>query len=261
MDIGTAKPSFEKRLKIPHYLINIIFPNQEFTVAQFKEKALQIIQEIQDKYRIPFLVGGTGLYIKTLVDNLNIPKVAPDKKLRSKLEKEIEKKGLESLWEKLIKLDPKAAEFIQRKNPRRIIRALEVCLKTKKPFSELRNKKDPLFECLELGLKISKKEIKERISKRVDKMMEIGLIEEVKALKEKYTADSCGLRTIGYQEIISYLKGEIDLEEAIDLIKKNTWQYAKRQMTWFKKNKNIKWIENYEEAEELVKEFLIDLPL
>ncbi len=257
MNIGTAKPSLEERLKIPHYLIDIIQLDQEFTVAQFKQRALSVIYEILRRYKVPFLVGGTGLYIRSIVDNLDIPAVPPDQKLREKLEKKIVKHGLDYLWKKLIKLDPDAASFVQRQNPRRIIRALEVCIKTKKPFSLLRQKKESLFNILQIGIKVNKKELIQRINQRTEQMIKQGLVEEVKELVKKYPSDVLVLNTIGYQEIISYLQNEIKLDEAIDLIKKKSWQYARRQMTWFKKDKTIKWIENTKEAEKLVKNFLI----
>lgn len=259
MDIGTAKPTFEERLKVPHYLINLVDPDQEFTVAEFKNKALELINEIHAKYKNPFLVGGTGLYIDSIVDNLDIPRVPPDKKLRKELEKEIEKKGLESLWKKLIQVDPNSAEFVQRKNPRRVIRALEVCLKTKKPFSELRKKGKPLFNTCQIGIKINKIELKKRINQRTEKMIEKGLVEEVKEIIKKYPSSPPGLKSIGYQEIVSYLQKEISLEEAISLIKRNTYQYARRQMTWFKRNKDINWVKNHQDAEKIVKDFLKNL--
>jgi len=256
MNIGTAKPSLEERLKVPHYLIDVVRLDQEFTVAKFKQQTLSVIYEILRRYKTPFLVGGTGLYISSIVDNLDIPSVPPDQKLREKLEKKIAKHGLDYLWKKLIKLDPDAAGFVQKQNPRRIIRALEVCLKTKKPFSQLRQKKECLFNVLQIGIKPGKKELIQRIDQRTEQMIKQGLVEEVKELIKKYPFDVLALNTIGYQEIISYLQNKISLDEAIDLIKKNTRQYARRQMTWFKKDKTIKWIENTEEAEILVKDFL-----
>jgi len=257
INIGTAKPSLEERLKVPHYLIDVVHLNQKFTLAQFKQQALVIINEIHRRYKVPFLVGGNGLYISSIVDNLDIPSVPPDQKLRKKLEKKIVKHGLDYLWQKLIKLDPGTTSFVEKQNPRRIIRALEVCLKTKKPFSQLRQKKECLFNVLQIGIKLNKKELVQKINQRIEQMIKQGLVEEVKDLVKKYPSDISALKTIGYQEIISYLQNKISLEEAIDLIKKNTRQYARRQMTWFKKDKTIKWIDNIEEAEKLVKDFLI----
>jgi len=256
MDIGTAKPSFKERLEIPHYLIDLIDPDEEFTVAQFKEKALIAISQVYQHFKNPFLVGGTGLYLSAVIDNLNIPPVPPDKDLRKKMEIEANEYGLDFLWEKLIKIDPQAVDFVQRQNPRRVIRALEVCLKTKKPFSALRKKGDSLFETLKIGIKIDKKETDQRIDQRVDKMIEKGLIDEVKNLIEKYPLPSAVFHTIGYQEIISYFNKECSLEQAIEIIKKNTKHYARRQVTWFKKEKNINWIKDFKQAENLTKNFL-----
>ncbi len=256
MDIGTAKPTMEQRLKVPHYLIDIVSPDQEFTVAEFKSRALSCISRIIRRYRIPFLVGGTGLYVSSIVDNLDIPHVPPDKKLRLRLEKQIIRHGLDYLWKKLVKLDPDAAGFVQKQNPRRVIRAMEVCLKTKKPFSELRKKSESLFECRQLALKVSKTDLFDRIDQRVEEMIKKGLLEEVKNLIKKYPPYLPSLNTIGYQEMIAYLKNKIGFEEAVELIKKNTRQYARRQITWFKKDKNIEWIDSAEKGEKIIREFL-----
>ena len=277
MDIGTAKPlhgtwdmehgtRIYKINGIPHYMIDVVRPNQEFTVAQFKQKAIEIINDIQKRNKIPFLVGGTGLYISSLVDNFDIPAIAPDKKLRSKLEKMAAKYGPDYLWKKLIKLDPKAEKFIQKENLRRVIRALEVCLKTKKPFSQIRQKGEPLFETLLIGINQPRLILYQRINQRVDKMIKSGLINEVKKLMKKYlpagalakvgSVNLPAFSGIGYKEIISCLRGEINLIEAADLIKKNTRHYAKRQITWFKREKRIYWIKNIQEAEKLIKKFI-----
>ncbi|MBL7141936.1 tRNA (adenosine(37)-N6)-dimethylallyltransferase MiaA [Patescibacteria group bacterium] len=253
MDIGTAKP---QNSDIPHYMIDIIKPDQEFTLAQFKNQSLKIIKDIYQRNKLPFLVGGTGLYISALVDNLDIPKVPPDKKLRQKLEKMVIKHGPNYLWKKLIKLDPDAASFVQKQNPRRIIRALEVCLKTKKPFSKLRKKGKPLFDALQIGIKLPREKLYQRINQRADEMIKMGLVEETQDLIKKYAPSLPSLATIGYQEVISYLQGQITLEQAIDLIKKNTRHYARRQITWFKKDKRIKWIKNYQQAKKLMEDFL-----
>ena len=259
MDIGTAKPSQNQCQEIPHHMIDIIKPDEEFTVAQFKNLATKTIKDVHQRNKLPFLVGGTGLYISSIVDNLDIPPVPPDKKLRQKLEKMIIKHGSDYLWKKLIKLDPDAASFVQKQNPRRIIRALEVCLKTKKPFSKLRKKGESLFNTLQIGIKLPKEKLYQRINQRTDEMIEKGLVQEVRKLIKKYSPTLPSLTTIGYQEIVSLLQDEITLEQTIDLIKKNTRHYARRQITWFKKDKRIKWIENIEEAEKLVKDFLTPL--
>jgi tRNA dimethylallyltransferase len=256
LDIGTAKPSKKERLKIPHHLINIATPNKTLNVAHYKNLAIKAIASILQKAKIPFLVGGTGLYIKAVVDNLDIPKVKPDQKLRKHLEARIKTEGLKNLYDELIKIDPEAAYIVDPQNPRRVIRALEVTLKTEKPFSQQYKKKKPLFGALQIGLSIKKDKLKEKIEKRVNKMIKEGLVLEVKNLIKKYDKNLPVFDAIGYREIIEYLDKKISLPEALEKIKKNTWRFARRQMTWFKKDKRIHWIENHKEAEKLIKEFL-----
>jgi tRNA dimethylallyltransferase len=266
----------QSNLVIPHHLINIIRPDQDFTLSQYQKLAIKTIKDIQKQGKIPFLVGGTGLYIKSIVDNLKIPQVKPDKKLRQKLEKLTEKQ----LFQKLKKIDPAVLDFIDPNNKRRLIRALEVCLLTKKPFSQQREKGEELFDVLQIGLKISKEELKKRIEQRTEKMLEAGLVDEVKNLLKKYSPDLPSMSGIGYREIIQYLLSSqkaapflslrgappltgrrsnlasSDLSQAKQLIIQRTYQYAKRQMTWFKKDKRIKWIKNSKEAEKLVRKFI-----
>jgi tRNA dimethylallyltransferase len=256
MDIGTAKVSPLEMKKVPHHLINIIPPSQEFNVALFQQKSLAIIKKIHQKNNIPFLVGGTGLYLKSITANLKIPSVSPCSEIRKKLEKEIKEKGSQYLWQQLLQLDPQAQKFVSSQNPRRIIRALEVCLQTQKPFSQLRNQGEKKFNLLQIGLKIEREKLYQRIDQRVEKMVKQGLVQETKELLKKYSFSSPGLQTIAYQEIIAHLQGKISLKEAIDLIKRNTRRYARRQITWFKKEKDIKWVENYSSAKNLIKSFL-----
>ena len=256
MDIGTAKPSEKEMTAVPHYLIDIKNPNENYTVAEYKSDAIKAINKIIKKKKLPILVGGTGLYIKAIVDNLNIPEVAPDLKLRKKLEKEIEKNGLKYLFEKLVKLDPEAAYIVDPNNPRRIIRALEIAIKTKKPFSAQRKIGKPLFDFIEMGLKWPKNILDKRINKRVDLMIKEGLVDEVKNLVKKYGSKQQSFDAIGYREIIGYLDKKITLNEAVELIKKNTRNYAKRQMTWFRKDGRIHWVGSEKAAEKIVKKFL-----
>ena len=256
MDIGTAKT---KNI----HLTDIVRPDQDFTLAQYKKLAVKKIKDIHQRGKLPFLVGGTGLYIQAIVDNLKIPEVKPNAKLRAKLEKEIEEKGLQKVYQKLIKLDPQSKSFVDPKNPRRIIRALEVCLMAKKPFSQSREKGKPLFDVLQIGLKIPQEKLDKKIGQRVEKMMQAGLVEENKKLIKKYSPNLPALNSIGYKEIIQYLQRKIALTEAKKLIKLHTRQYARRQMTWFKKHpapeqvqcrtsNRIKWIKNYQQAAKLV---------
>ena len=248
MDIGTAKITPEEMSGIPHYLIDIVRPNQDFSLAQYQRKAVRIIKNIQKRGKLPFLVGGTGLYLQAVVDNLKIPTVGPDKKLRQKLEK----KTNQELFNQLQKLDRLTAQKIDRNNQRRLIRALEVCLLTKKPFSEQRKKGQPVFDVLHIGLKVDLKKLEKRIRQRTKKMFQEGLIDEVKKLVQKYPPELPAMSGIGYKEIISYLNREITLAEAEELISRHTLQYARRQLTWFKRDKRIRWVKTVIRASQLI---------
>jgi len=256
MDIGTGKITKKERKGILHYLVDIKNPNQIYTVWQYKKEAIRAINKIIKKGKNPFLVGGTGLYLTAVVENLEIPRVKPDWKLRKSLELKIKARGLKSLYDELIKIDPEAAYIVDSQNPRRIIRALEVAIKTKKPFSHQRKKGESLFDVLEIGLSLSEEKLKEKIEKRVNKMMKTGLIKEVKNLIKIYDKNLPTFDAIGYREIISYLNKKISLAEVIKKIKKNTWHFTKRQMTWFKRDKRIHWVKNQKKSEKLVKAFL-----
>lgn len=275
MDIGTAKPVLETSDKkqgirktlppvtcrmslegIPHYLIDIKNPNEGYTVAEYKKDAVGAIKKIIAKGKLPILVGGTGLYVKAVVDNLDIPSVKPNPNMRLRMEKEIEKSGLEAVFKKLVSLDPEAVYIVDPKNPRRVVRALEVALTTGKPFSAQRKKHEPLFAALKIGTNPSPDVLKKRIFKRVDEMIEAGLVDEVKKLAKNYGARQAAFDAIGYREITDYLRGKTNLKKAIELIKINTWHYAKRQMTWFRKDKEILWVKSEREAEKLVEKFL-----
>ena len=263
--IGTGKDLKEYKF-IPHHLIDIINPNQKFNVAKYKKLALRAIKDILRRGKLPIIVGGTGLYISAIVDNYEIPKVKPDLKLRNKLMKM-------SLAEKiklLKKSDSKSLEFVDTKNPRRLDRALEVCMAGYK-FSELRQKSKPIFDCLQIGITPSKKILDECIDKRVDEMIKNGLVDETKKLIKKFSSNAVPLQTIGYKEIVDYLDNVDNIgnnvgaycntplqqkQKIINLIKIHTHQFAKRQMTWFKRDKRIKWVKNYRKAEILLTQFL-----
>ena len=252
MNIGTAKPTKKEREIIPHYLIDVVWPNQEFNVAIYKKLAIKAIKNILRRGKLPFLVGGTGLYIQSIVDNVEFPKVKPQKKLREKLEKKTEKE----LFKIYKKLDSKGAKFIERRNKRRLIRAIEVCKATGKSFWQQREKGEPLFDILEIGIKLPKEELKKRVKERVEKMFKLGLEKEVKKLVKKYGFKIPPMQTIGYQEWKDYFEGKIGKEEVKEKIKIHTLQFTKRQMTWFKREKRIKWVKNYREVERLVKNYL-----
>lgn len=253
LDIGAAKPTAAERKSVPHHLIDVVEPNQILTLAQYKDLAVEKIKEVAAHRCLPFLAGGTALYVYAVMDNWQIPKAPPNQKLRAKLEK----LSAEKLYLRLLQKDPEAKNFIHPQNKRRIIRALEVMAATKKPFSEQRKKGRALFKTLILGVKKSAVELKKNIAARTKKMFKAGLTKEVeKLLKQRYSPKLPALSGIHYKEIIAYLKKTITLPEAIKLINKNDEQLVRRQLTWFKKDKRIHWIKNYTEAEKLVRKFL-----
>ena len=243
-NIGTDKIPLDKREGIPHHLLDVVDPSTQFTAADFVALALKAASTIINKKRLPFIVGGTGLYLKALIDGL-FPGGKSNPKIRQKLEKEAKKKGLESLRAKLKEVDPVYSQKIHSNDKVRIIRALEVYLSTKKPFSEhfSRTKSSVEdFNIIKIGLKLERQEIYKRIEQRTDNMFERGLIQEVEDLLQKgIDAYSPPFRALGYKHALQYLKKEIPLEEAISLTKRDTRRYAKRQMTWFKKMKGIEW--------------------
>jgi len=253
MDIATAKPTREETQKIPHHLVDIIRPDQKFNVAIYKKMAIEAIRNIRKRRKLPFLAGGTGLYIKAVVDNVNFPKIAPQQKLRRGLERKTEKE-LFSIYKKL---DPEGAKKIDKKNKRRLIRAIEVCKVSEEPFWKQRGRDRSLFDVLQIGIKLPNAKLKERIKKRVEKMFKAGLEKEVKNLVKKYDWDIPAMQTIGYQEWKEYFEKEVNKDGVKRKIILHTIQFAKRQMTWFKHDKRIHWVKNYLQAQKLIKEFLL----
>jgi tRNA dimethylallyltransferase len=262
MDIGTAKATREQTAAIPHHMLDIRNPDEDYTVAEFKQDAIAAIDGVLVRGRLPILTGGTGLYIRAVVENLDIPKVAGDPALRQEIENEITTKGLATVFEKLVTLDPEAAYIVDPRNPRRVVRALEVALITGKPFTAQRQKHEPLYDVLEIGvgLGLAPEALRERIDRRIDGMMRDGLIDEVKMLVGTYRRPDGSMPVafdaIGYREIINYLHGATTLDAAVAAMKINTWHFAKRQLTWFRKDKNVRRVENAAEAEVLVRKFL-----
>ncbi|HNU95921.1 MAG TPA: tRNA (adenosine(37)-N6)-dimethylallyltransferase MiaA [Candidatus Magasanikbacteria bacterium] len=260
MDIATAKPTLDYGLQTPdyivdginHYLLDIINPDENFTLSDYKDQAQKTIKEIIKKGKIPFLVGGTGLYIKAIVDNLEIPRVEPDLVLR----RELESKSAEERVKMLKEIDPETYEKIDIQNPRRVIRALEVVLSTGESFLKQQKKGKPLYDVLQLGIKVDKENLYERINKRCEKMIEAGLVQEAKRLAQKYSWELPSMSGIGYRQMRDYIEGKMTLEEAIEWLQTDTRHYAKRQMTWFRKDERIHWIENEKQAEKKIDEFL-----
>lgn len=246
LDIGTAKPTKEERREIPHHLIDIIEPDKEFNAFLYARKAHKVISGIQRRKGIPILVGGSGLYLRAVIDGISL-KAGRDKKIREGLEKF----GSNYLYKKLKKVDPETASRLHPHDRVRIIRALEVHKLTGEPISTLQrlSKRRPDYVLMMIGLKRGREELYQRINERVDRMMGEGLVEEVRGLLEKgFSKDLIARKGLGYKEIIGYLNGEYDLKEAIQLLKRNTRRFAKRQLTWFNQDKRIHWIEMTGEA-------------
>ena len=246
-NIATAKPSIEEMQGIRHYLIDEIEPVEEFTVADFADRASKIMNNLFEQDKIPVVVGGTGLYFRILLENYDMPRVAPNKELREELHKVEKEQGVEVLYKMLQDLDPVLAEKMHPNNTVKIIRALEVCKTLNMPMSQAQKKKDPLYDVKWFGLGHMNGEdrqyLYDRTDKRVDIMLEQGLEKEAKTLFEKYGKISSLMNTIGYQEFIEYFEGSLSYEEAVEKIKQNTRRYAKRQLTWFRKNSDIEWLE------------------
>jgi tRNA dimethylallyltransferase len=257
MDIGTAKPTKKEMAAVKHHLIDIKNLNESYSAGQYKKDALNAINKIIASGKLPILVGGTGLYISAIVNNWKIPKIKENKKLRKKLEKEIAKKGLNFVFQKLAKLDPEATYIVDPKNPRRVIRALEIALVSGRKFSEQRKAGKPLYDVLEIGINPLPRILKEKIAKRIKKMIKGGLAKEVERLVKKYGSNCRALDAIGYREIIDYLRKNISREEVAEQMNRNTQRYAKRQLTWFRKyNPKAHWLKSKNEAFRLVKKFL-----
>lgn len=239
MDIGTGKP----QKKEIHHLIDIIKPDRDFTVADYKERAEKIIKKIYNRKKIPFLVGGSGLYIRAVIDGL-CPAPPANWQIRKDLESEAKKYGQSYLFNRLKETDPVASDRIHPNDLRRIIRALEVYIQTGKPISYYQSlTPTPCYNLLIIGIKHPMNELYKRVNNRVDLMIEMGLIKEVGGLLARgYGENLKAMESLGYREIIGYLKGRYKLEDAIWLLKRNTRRYARRQMIWFRKDKRIRWI-------------------
>lgn len=238
--------------KILHHLYHFIKPDQKFSVAEYKELVIETIRDIHRRNKIPILVGGTGLYISAVVDNFKIPKAPPNKKIRS----ELEKKSAKYLFFRLKKIDPSSAQIIGLYNKRKLIRALEVYKITGKPFSDQQIKGKPLFDILQIGIKINREKLYKKIDQRVNGMIKNGLIKETEKLSKKYGFNLPAMSGIGYKEIGLYLTGKTSLKEVAQLIKFRTHQYARRQMTWFRRDERIIWVENYKVAVKTIDSFL-----
>lgn len=241
MSIGTAKPTPEEQAQAVHHFIDFISINKEYSAGTFEEEVIEFLTEFYKKHDVAIMVGGSGLYVKAITHGID--DIPSDKNIREELNKRFQSEGLEPLKKQLHELDPIHYSKMDIENPQRVIRALEVCLATGKSYSSFRNNesKSRDFEIITIGLEAPRELIYERINKRVDIMMEEGLLDEVTSLLKYKNLNA--LNTVGYKELFQYLEGKCDLEEAIEEIKKHTRQFAKRQLTWFKKDEHVKWFD------------------
>ena len=257
MNIGSAKPTIEEMQGIKHYMIDIAEPTERFSVAEYKKRSEEAIEKILQKGKVPIIVGGTGLYANSLIYNIEYNEIMLDEEYRKNLMKIAETEvGLATLYEKARSIDPVAMEKISSNDKKRIIRVLEIKHSTGKNKTELElesRKNDVKFEYKVFAINMPREILYDRINKRVDIMIENGLIDEVENIIEKYKEFPTAMQAIGYKEIVMYLKGELTKQEAIEKIKQESRRYAKRQITWFKKIENIKWIDGLKDKDENIK--------
>lgn len=262
MSIGTAKATLSEMEGVQHHLVDCVLPNEEFSVSKFKEAALLCIEGVLSQGKLPIVVGGTGLYINGLTLPWSFREKDDNEEVRWRLAAEAEMLGSESLYQRLKEVDPITAQTVHPNNVKRVIRALEIYEVTGKPksyFDEKASNEKLSYDYELIGLKWPRDVLYERINRRVDSMVEEGLIEETKSLLERgYDWNLTALKAIGYKELRPYLNGEASLEEVLNILKQNTRHFAKRQMTWFRKDERIHWIEMNEERslDEFVKECL-----
>lgn len=258
MDIGTAKPSDNEMGNIPHHLIDVAEISELWSIAQYTEAVLGCMQEINDRGKLPLIVGGTGQYIRALIEGWNIPELASDPSLREGLAQWAKTIGTESLHKKLALMDPAAAEKIDHRNVRRTIRALEVIFRTGRKFSTQRNKKPVSFIYKIVGLTRPRKDLYQRIDDRIEKMISSGFIQEVKKLiKQGYTLENPPMSAIGYREIFLFLSGNLSLEEGVLLMKRRTRLFVRRQANWFKENDTrIRWFDVTQNGKDEIIKFI-----
>lgn len=256
MDIGTAKPTKEEMQGIKHYLIDFVSPDKRYSVADFKQDAKNAMKEIIAKGKTPIIVGGTGLYVDSLIYEIDYPNIEFDENYRKQLEEKAEKEGLEKLYEEAKKIDPQAIEKISVNDQKRILRILEIYHATgkNKTEQEKESRKNPVeYDYHVYAINWDREKLYERINKRVDIMIEQGLIEEVQKIYQKYATFPTAMQGLGYKEVVEYLENKCTKEEMIEKIKMETRRYAKRQLTWFRKNKQTIWLDGQEKIQNNIK--------
>lgn len=245
MDIGTAKPSLEERATIPHHFIDIVNPDETVTLGWYQDECYRLIGRLHANGKLPILVGGTGQYIKAIVEGWGIPRVAPQPDLRAELELE----ESHDLHLRLQKLDPSAAQKIHPNNKRRLVRALEVCIVAGEPISKQQEKNPPPYDILRLGLRRDRQQLYKRIDERVDRMIAAGLLDEMHTLSDMgYGSELPAMSGLGYQQLWEYLAGKQTLEEAVERIKMETHRFVRHQNNWFGSDEQIVWVDANSEA-------------
>ena len=255
MDIGTAKVTKEEMQGIPHHMIDIVEPSKYYSVAEYQKEATKKIEEIISRGKVPIVVGGTGLYIDSLIYEIQYNNIKVDLEYRKELERKVEEQGIETLYDMAKQIDPEAMKKISNNDKKRILRVLEIYHqtgKTKTQLEEESRKKETIYKYHVFAINMEREKLYNRINQRVDIMIKEGLIEEVKKIKEKYPKIPTAMQGLGYKEVVEYIEGIVTKEEMIEKLKMETRRYAKRQLTWFRKNKEIIWLEAEKEQEETV---------
>lgn len=252
MDIGTAKPTIEEMQGIKHYMLDFVSPDERYSVADYKKQAKQAIREIIEKGKVPIVVGGTGLYVDSLIYEIEYQNIEFDEKYRKQLEERSEKEGLEVLYNEAKKIDPEAIIKISPNDKKRILRILEIYNATGKNKTEQEKesrKNEVEFDYKVYAISWDREKLYDRINQRVDIMIDQGLIEEVQKIYSKYNKFPTAMQGLGYKEVLEYLEGKCNKQEMIDKIKQETRRYAKRQLTWFRKNKQTIWLDGQEKIQ------------
>ena len=237
---------------VPHWGLDLVTPDQTYSAAEFKEYAEGRIKDTVSRGKLPILVGGTGFWLSAMIENYDLANTPADSTLRA----ELEQRGSGELFARDKELDPEGAELIDKTNKRKLVRALEVTKVSGVPFSQYRSKGEAKYDVLQIGLRVEREVLYERINQRVEGMVAEGLVDEVRGLREKYGCETESMTGIGYRQICAFLEGESSLKDAVESVKQDSRRYAKRQETWFKRDARIQWITDSEEAKELVEKFL-----
>lgn len=269
MDIGTAKPTPAELAQAPHHLIDILDPDQGFSLAEYQERAYASIDKAVRRDHLPMLVGGTGQYVRAVVEGWRIPRVAPDPEFRARLQAESEREGHLALYQRLIEIDPAAAEFVDARNVRRVIRALEVCDKSGRPFSEQRGQEPPPYTILAIGLTMEREALYQRVDARVDRMVAQGLVDEVRGLVSRppagrgYDWSLPAMSSLGYAQLRDFFEGSASLDQCIDKIKYDTHRFIRQQYAWFRaaqRRWQIHWVDVVERPDPAARtRFVLDL--